>query len=319
MGCFLLTPCHTQYFDLQPDSYISENHIGTLRQEAQKSVPPFSGNTLHYSQPSLQCEGRTCTQILTERRIPYERALQILAQEEYLQGANLILRKRETPNQRSKRSPQEFVLPSLSMMSEDENMVPIATTVIQTILFFASLANTVLPKLSSTNSATGLSNILQAPSASSFGQATPLSPIGSGSSGIVQPPPGPVPSNVPQPGTLSGGDLPLPDTPDAADAMNLLPTEPGVAIFKSRGDIGIVQPPPGQVPANLPQPGTLFGGYLPLPDTPDAADALNLLPTEAGVAPVAIFKSRGYSGGICLTFSESDETSIANFDNRPLG
>ena len=65
----------------------------------------------------------------------------------------------------------------------------------------------------------------------------------------------------------------------------------------------------GQAPLDQPQPGEPGGGRPPIGNEPVVVEALELLPDEAGVKPVAVFppylKPKRFEE-VALTFEEND-------------
>ncbi len=82
----------------------------------------------------------------------------------------------------------------------------------------------------------------------------------------------------------------------------------------------IVLPPPGQAPADQPQPGTPGGGSPPIPSSPAQAALLTLIPP--GGVPVALFpqfQSPRTVEAVCVLYSQTDEESILAEEETRVG
>ena len=207
-----------------------------------------------------ECYSRTCDQFITGRDLPYARALEIVQQEEYLEEAdfNIIRRKRDIENVLSRQRRQQTNGP-------------------------ATVMETILPTVNMDGNVT-----------------TFLDPRVFVSVGLV---------------ALLGGLALTQDTQDDDDVIFVNPPVPTFDPTPVQDDpvtVFVVTPPPGQVPDSEPQPGTPGGGSLPIPNTPEAQEAISLAPP--GTIPVAVFPvfvAARRREAVCVTFSESDERSIA--------
>lgn len=186
-------------------------------QDSPASFPPLAQE----GRQVTQCNQRNCDQVITGRDLSYQRALQIVQDEEYLTEADLDIIRRRRKRRRGKRSPLlYFTDGTFGSFTENESVTEQA---LATKLAFndVNLISVLAPLLLGVTTALSL-----VPKANNTQQQQPPPPqeLPIQIVEVVRPPEGEAPINVPQPGTPLGGGLPISDySPTAGESLALVP------------------------------------------------------------------------------------------------